>query len=174
MRSLAAELGVEAMSLYRHVDSKEALLDGVAEQLMGEIEPRGVSSDWAEAVRGFASSVRGLAREHPQAFTLLGMRALASASALQPVEDLLASLRAGGVHTRLRAQRGRGLRARRGLAGSGHARRPLSDDPRPQPPSRKRAEPGQLPRRDRADHQRPERRTGALIEPHTRSIETAS
>jgi AcrR family transcriptional regulator len=96
MRSLAAELGVEAMSLYRHVDSKEALLDGVAEQLMGEIEPRGVSSDWAEAVRGFASSVRGLAREHPQAFTLLGMRALASASALQPVEDLLASLRAGG------------------------------------------------------------------------------
>jgi AcrR family transcriptional regulator len=96
MRSLAAELGVEAMSLYRHVDSKEALLEGVAEQLMGEIEPRGVSSDWAEAVRGFASSVRGLAREHPQAFTLLGMRALSSASALQPVEDLLASLRAGG------------------------------------------------------------------------------
>jgi len=96
MRSLAGALGVEAMSLYRHVDSKEALLDGVAEQLMSEIEPRGISSDWAEAVRGFASSVRGLAREHPQAFTLLGMRALDSASALQPVEDLLASLRAGG------------------------------------------------------------------------------
>jgi AcrR family transcriptional regulator len=96
MRSLAGALGVEAMSLYRHVDSKEALLDGVAEQLMSEIEPRGVSSDWAEAVRGFASSVRGLAREHPQAFMLLGMRALDSASALQPVEDLLASLRAGG------------------------------------------------------------------------------
>jgi AcrR family transcriptional regulator len=96
MRSLAAALGVEAMSLYRHVDSKEALLDGVAEQLMSGIEPRGVSSDWAEAVRGFASSVRGLAREHPQAFTLVGLRALDSASALQPVEDLLASLRAGG------------------------------------------------------------------------------
>jgi AcrR family transcriptional regulator len=96
MRSLAGALGVEAMSLYRHVDSKEALLDGVAEQLMSEIEPRGVSSDWTEGVRGFASSVRGLAHKHPRAFALVALRALDSASALQPVEDLLASLRAGG------------------------------------------------------------------------------
>jgi hypothetical protein len=47
-------------------------------------------------VRGFASSVRGLAHEHPRAFLLLALRALDSASALQPVEDLLASLRAAG------------------------------------------------------------------------------
>jgi AcrR family transcriptional regulator len=96
MRSLAAALGVEAMSLYRHVTSKEALLDGVAEQLFGEIEPRGVSSDWAEGVRGFASSVRGLAHKHPPAFALLASRALDSAGGLQPVEDLLASLRGAG------------------------------------------------------------------------------
>ncbi len=96
MRTLAGALGVEAMSLYRHVESKQALLDGVAEYMMGEIQPRGVSSDWSEAVRGFASSVRGLAREHPRAFELLALRVLDGATALQPVEDLLASLRAGG------------------------------------------------------------------------------
>jgi AcrR family transcriptional regulator len=96
MRSLAGDLGVEAMSLYRHIDSREALLDGVAERLMSEIEPRGASSDWTEGVRGFASSIRGLAHKHPQAFALLALRALESTSALQPVEDLLASLRSGG------------------------------------------------------------------------------
>jgi TetR/AcrR family tetracycline transcriptional repressor len=102
MRALATALGVEAMSLYRHVAGKDALLDGVAEQLMSEIEPRGASADWTVAVHGFASSVRGLARNHPQAFTLVGLRALDSASALQPVEDLLASLRGAGF-TRQRA-----------------------------------------------------------------------
>jgi AcrR family transcriptional regulator len=96
MRTLAGALGVEAMSLYRHLASKEALLDGVAEQLLGEIQPRGVSSDWTEGVRGFARSVRGLAHEHPRAFALLATRALDGRGSLQPVEDLLASLRAGG------------------------------------------------------------------------------
>jgi AcrR family transcriptional regulator len=37
MRRLAADLGVEAMSLYYHVPSKEALLDGVAETVIAEI-----------------------------------------------------------------------------------------------------------------------------------------
>ena len=31
MRRLGEELGVEAMSLYRHVESKEAVLDGIVE-----------------------------------------------------------------------------------------------------------------------------------------------
>jgi AcrR family transcriptional regulator len=96
MRSLASALDVEAMSLYRYVDGRDALLDGVAEQLMSEIEPRGASSDWVVAVRGYAGSIRGLARNHPQAFTMVALRALDSPSALQPVEDLLASLRRAG------------------------------------------------------------------------------
>ena len=35
MRRLAAELGVEAMSLYHHVPGKEALLDGLVEAVVG-------------------------------------------------------------------------------------------------------------------------------------------
>jgi AcrR family transcriptional regulator len=96
MRSLAAALGVEAMSLYRHVESKDELLNRIAEQLMSKIEPRGVSSDWATAVRGYASSVRGVARAHPRTFALVALRDPVSSAALQPEEDLLASLRGAG------------------------------------------------------------------------------
>src|SRR2546421_13096131 len=37
MRRLAEELGAEAMSLYSHVANKEALLDGVADVIVAEI-----------------------------------------------------------------------------------------------------------------------------------------
>src|SRR4029077_16611494 len=36
MRRLGRELGVEAMSLYRHVGSKQALLEGLVELVLGE------------------------------------------------------------------------------------------------------------------------------------------
>ena len=47
MRRLAKTLGVEAMSLYNHVGSKDDLLDGLVELVFEEIEPppSGVSSD---------------------------------------------------------------------------------------------------------------------------------
>ena len=38
MRRLGAELGVEAMSLYKHVANKEAILDGVVELIVAQIE----------------------------------------------------------------------------------------------------------------------------------------
>jgi AcrR family transcriptional regulator len=97
MRRLGAELGVEAMSLYRHVASRDALLDAIAERLVDEIEPRTTATaEWAEALRAFAGEVRGLARRHPAAFSLVGLRVLGTPSALGPVEDVLASLRSSG------------------------------------------------------------------------------
>jgi len=96
MRALASELGVEAMSLYRHVNGRAALLDGLAEQLMSEIEPRGASSDWTAGVRAFAASLRALAQAHPEAFRLVALQTLHAPAALQPIEDLLASLRSAG------------------------------------------------------------------------------
>ena len=38
MRRLGAELGVEAMSLYKHVTNKEEVLDGIIELVVGDIE----------------------------------------------------------------------------------------------------------------------------------------
>ena len=48
MRRVASDLGVEAMSLYHHVTSKERLLDGLAEALVVEI---------AEAVEGMLARI---------------------------------------------------------------------------------------------------------------------
>ena len=38
MRRVAADLGVEAMSLYHHVRGKEQLLDGLVEAVVAEID----------------------------------------------------------------------------------------------------------------------------------------
>ena len=46
MRRLGAELGVEAMSLYKHVTNKEEVLDGIIELVVGEIETPRVGADW--------------------------------------------------------------------------------------------------------------------------------
>ena len=43
MRKLAQHLGVVPMALYKHVASKEELLDGMVEAVIGEIEPPGGS-----------------------------------------------------------------------------------------------------------------------------------
>ena len=55
MRKLGQELGVDAMAIYRHVQSKDDLLDGVVEALVGEIESqrpgRGLAADHARPRR---------------------------------------------------------------------------------------------------------------------------
>jgi AcrR family transcriptional regulator len=96
MRRLATELDVEAMSLYRHLRDRAALLEAIAERLAAEIEPRPPEEDWADALRGLAGDLRALARRHPGAFALVGMRVLNTPRALRPLEDVLAALRRGG------------------------------------------------------------------------------
>ncbi len=96
MRRLGAELGVEAMSLYRHLADRSALLEALAHRLATEIETSPGESDWADALRAFAGELRALARRHPAAFSLVGTQVLGTPSELQPIEDVLASLRHGG------------------------------------------------------------------------------
>ena len=97
MRRLGAELGVEAMSLYRHVASRDALLNALADRLAAEIEAHDdAATDWPDALRGLAGDLRSVARRHAAAFTLVGMRVLATPTSLRGVEDALAALRRGG------------------------------------------------------------------------------
>ena len=96
MRRLGSELGVEAMSLYRHVQDRDELLEGLADFLATELEPRRGEVEWPDALRTFAGELRALARRHPAAFSLVGMRVLATPYVLRPIEEVLASLRSGG------------------------------------------------------------------------------
>jgi AcrR family transcriptional regulator len=71
MRKLAQELGVDPMSLYRHFENKDALLDGVADVLWGEVELPGSETGWEALLRSMANSLRTLAHAHPHAYRLL-------------------------------------------------------------------------------------------------------
>jgi len=96
MRRLAGELGVEAMSLYRHVADRATLLEDLADRLAGEIERRPRAEDWADALRGLAGDLRAIARRHPAAFGLVAMRVLNTPNVLGPIEDALGALRRDG------------------------------------------------------------------------------
>ena len=96
MRRVGGELGVEAMSLYRHVADRAALLAAIADRLASEIAPRPRGEDWGDALRGLAGDLRSSARRHPAAFGLVGTSVLNTPNVLGPVEDVLAALRRGG------------------------------------------------------------------------------
>lgn len=91
MRRLAAELGVEAMSLYYHVPGKAVLLEGLAERVLAEVRlPRD------GGVRGVARALRANALAHPNAIPLLGSLGLGSPAARRHTEAVLERLEAAG------------------------------------------------------------------------------
>lgn len=97
MRAVAAELGVEAMSLYWHVPGKEALLDGVVQRMLAaapEVEHR---DDWRDELCAIAQAMRGVLLLHPNAIPLLAGRALGShAASGAVVATTLGTLEAAG------------------------------------------------------------------------------
>ncbi|MER6420159.1 TetR/AcrR family transcriptional regulator C-terminal domain-containing protein [Streptomyces sp. NPDC001137] len=111
MRRLGAELGVEAMALYRYAASKDALLDGLVEALYLELEERlTAESGTAAGARSWRSELHRIARAtyevclaHPQAVPLLTTRMLAVPLARRPLavlkdhERVLALLREAGL-----------------------------------------------------------------------------
>ena len=64
MRRLAAELGIEAMSLYYYVRSKDDILDGIYDLAFSEVEPPSGSSDWKSDVRRSAMSYHDTLGRH--------------------------------------------------------------------------------------------------------------
>ncbi|MGH7762014.1 MAG: TetR/AcrR family transcriptional regulator [Candidatus Dormibacteraceae bacterium] len=97
MRRLAEQLKVDPMSLYNHVDGKEALLDGIAEALWDEVDLPGGEAEWREALRGFATSLRGMAHFHPHAYPLLMARGIMTAPELLAIDGAMNSLERAGL-----------------------------------------------------------------------------
>lgn len=91
-RRLGAELGVEGMALYKHFESREAVLDAVGGLLLGGLTVPPPGPGWAERVRVFARSYRAIARVHPRAYRILASRRLTSESALGVLNALFAAL----------------------------------------------------------------------------------
>jgi AcrR family transcriptional regulator len=63
MRRIAAELGTGAMSLYNHVPDKAALLRGLADRVLAEVEmPE--DAPWREVTEAWATSLRATLLAH--------------------------------------------------------------------------------------------------------------
>ncbi len=71
MRRLAADLGVEAMTIYYHVPNKDAILDALVERVIGEIELPEPGAEWRSALRSLALSAYEVLGRHRWATRLM-------------------------------------------------------------------------------------------------------
>lgn len=103
MRKLAESLSVEAMSLYYHVANKEALLDGVADAIIGEIETEldgfAVPEDgahWRANLRSRILTARRVMMRHKWAPGLFETRTRMSPQLMRYFDSMAGILREGG------------------------------------------------------------------------------
>jgi AcrR family transcriptional regulator len=96
MRHLAQELGVVPMALYKHVASKEELLDGMVDLIVAEIDPPADGAGWKEAVRRRVLSARQALLRHRWAPELIESRSQATPVVLDYMDSLIGMFRAGG------------------------------------------------------------------------------
>jgi AcrR family transcriptional regulator len=97
MHKLGAELGVHGMSLYSHVASKDALLDGIVETMTREAQlPPAGSTDWRNALRQLAGEIRGIILRHPAAAPLLVSRPVMPTRRLEQLDAYLRLLMRAG------------------------------------------------------------------------------
>lgn len=103
MRSVGRELGVEAMSLYHHVASKEALLDSLTDWVFAQIELPSGTVPWRDSVTAHAASARHVLTAHAWSLTLVETRSAPGPAVLRRHDTLIGCLRRGGFSVALAA-----------------------------------------------------------------------
>jgi AcrR family transcriptional regulator len=97
MPRLATELGCGLVALYSHVDSTQALLDGVAADVVSGIEvTESPDACWLARLRAQALAMRRAAAAHPRCTIAVAGRPPATAAVSRPAEQALGTLRAAG------------------------------------------------------------------------------
>ena len=100
MAGVGARLGVEAMSLYRHIGNKEEMLDGLVDRVFAEIDVPRDARDWRDALRRRAASAHAALRRHPWAIGLMESRAQPGPSTLAHHDAMVALLLGAGFDGR--------------------------------------------------------------------------
>lgn len=103
IRKLAARLDVGAMTIYHHVPSKEAIVDGMVEAVFSEIEKPPTEVDWKEAIRRRCVSAREVLNRHPWAAPLMESQTEPGPANLSHHDAVLGCLRSGGLSIQLAA-----------------------------------------------------------------------
>jgi AcrR family transcriptional regulator len=96
MRRVAEALGVEAMSLYHHVASKDDILDGIVDVVFSQIALPDPDADWRAAMKRRARSAREALSRHAWVLALVESRRNPGPATLRHHEAVLASLRRAG------------------------------------------------------------------------------
>jgi AcrR family transcriptional regulator len=96
MRTLAEVLGVAPMALYRHVASRDDLIDGMVDIIFSEVDPPSSGQDWRTAMRQRAISLRDVLSRHRWAIGLMESRANPGPANLRHHDAVIGSLRAAG------------------------------------------------------------------------------
>jgi AcrR family transcriptional regulator len=106
MRRIGRELGVEAMSLYNHVEDKDDILNGVTERVMTGFDYPPFTGDWFQDGRAMARVWRRLLGLHPSVCQLLAERhkPLEGLAAFGAMDAALGLLRSAGLSDRDAAQ----------------------------------------------------------------------
>lgn len=105
MRELGKRLGVEAMSLYNHVEHKDDLLNGIVDLVASEMDLPDGDVDWSDAMRARARSARSTFGRHPWAAQLMDTRTSSGPERLRYFDWVIGTLRRAGfsVDTALHA-----------------------------------------------------------------------
>jgi AcrR family transcriptional regulator len=103
MRRLGEDLGVEAMSLYKHVTNKDDLVDGMVDLVFAEIELPPPGAEWRTAMRERAVSVRSALIRHPWATALMQSRTAPGPATLHHHDTVIGTLRGAGFSVGLTA-----------------------------------------------------------------------
>src|SRR3954470_19614570 len=96
MRTLAQTLGVAPMALYRHVTSRDDLIDAMVDVVFSEIGVPSGSGDWSVAMRRRAIAMRDVLSRHRWAAGLMESRRSPGPANLRHHDAVIGRLRAGG------------------------------------------------------------------------------
>ena len=101
MRRLAQELGVEAMSLYYYVASKDDILKGIVDPVISEIDVPSDGADWKTALRRSAISFHNALSRHPWAAKLIMSGTGVGLARVRYMDAVLGRLREAGFSPQL-------------------------------------------------------------------------
>lgn len=105
LRRLGAELGADPTAAYRYFRTKDDILLGLADQLLGEAQENGIrdipaDADWRLQMRQGGHALRNALLRHPKLATVISVRITQGENEAYAIERGLAALKQTGLSTR--------------------------------------------------------------------------
>lgn len=101
MRALATELGCGTMSLYSHIRSRDDLFSAIVRELVRRSEIPDLAAreyeSWQDLAMALHHAYRALAERFPRSFELLALAPYEAAPVAGYLENMVESLRRGGL-----------------------------------------------------------------------------